>query len=64
MKQNKRYFIEKSKEPSIEGKFVLFVESTTEHGINYTKVFKGKKKDCERERKERVEIWKNQLKTN
>ena len=48
------YRVEESKYPDNEGNYILVLESETEKGCNYQRVFKGNKRECYREKKRRL----------
>jgi hypothetical protein len=48
------YRVEESKYPDNEGNYILVLESETERGCNYQRVFKGNKRECYREKKRRL----------
>ena len=50
------YRILESKEPKDKETHVLWYESETTRGINYQRVFKGTKEECERVKKEKENV--------
>lgn len=46
-----KYYVEKSKEPNDDGRYVLFHKMKTLRGYNCQRVFKGSFKECHEERK-------------
>lgn len=43
--------VEESKYPDEDGKYILVLESETERGCNYERIFKGNKRECYREKR-------------
>lgn len=54
MDRRVKYYVEPSQYPDKEGDYILFMESETEHGYNYQRVFKGTEKKCNREKRKRT----------
>lgn len=46
-----KYTVAESREPDDEGKYVLFHETSTLHGYNCQRVFKGNFRECHAEKK-------------
>lgn len=43
--------VEESKYPDDEGKYILVLESETERGYNFERIFKGNKRECYKEKR-------------
>lgn len=52
-----KYYVEKSKEPNDNGKYILFHEVKSLRGYNCQRVFKGSFKQCHIEKKKLEKKW-------
>jgi len=51
MRLTDRYTVEESREPNDEGGYLVVHETSTLHGYNYQRVFKGNFRECHKEKK-------------
>lgn len=65
--RTKKYIVEKSNYPDDNGTHILIMHSSTPHGENYQRIFKGSHKEClaKKEKLQRLEKrGKKNVKTN